>query len=188
MREATAEARALDLEIAVEHSQLIAQRNLLLHAVHELAQQIGEMCEHLHAGLGLLRAHERHRGVERVEEKVRMQLRAQHRELRSRELSLELRRAQRLHALAPRALERVARDERHRVEHHRDREPIAEGQEEAAPRAEISVRIEELRARREHGGVRDPEENAQQQVRHDRLRSQRQHDPNARAEPENQPA
>ncbi len=76
--QAIAESRPLNVDVAIEQRQFLRQR----HAIDEsglqrLAQQMTEAADHPLGGVRLL-VHQLRNGVERVEEKMRLQLHAQH--------------------------------------------------------------------------------------------------------------
>jgi hypothetical protein len=94
-REPVAEADVLDLEVAVQDLELLAQRHDLLPVIERQPQQVAEQREHAHHTLPLaLHRHHRDR-VQRIEQEVRVQLHAQRVEIRPRQARLEARRLQR---------------------------------------------------------------------------------------------
>ena len=83
-----AEARALDVEIVVEENELLAQRHLVLLFIEAATQQRSEPNDHRARARRVLEREDRDR-IERVEQKMRPQLRAERVELRASELALE---------------------------------------------------------------------------------------------------
>jgi hypothetical protein len=85
-REAPAEPDALDLQVAPHQRNLICQRDLgVLGMLERLAQETAQVLDHSLSGDRIV-IDERGDGVEAVEEEVRIQLHAQHLQLRSRRL------------------------------------------------------------------------------------------------------
>ena len=109
--EAVAEARPLDLEIAVEEAQLLLQAHLLRpHALEGVAQQVAQKGQHA-VGRPQVLVHEGRDGVQGVEEEVGMQLQAQDLELRLGEARLELGPAQGLVAGIAGVVDRVTHED-----------------------------------------------------------------------------
>ena len=88
------EARLFDLEILLQELELFLQRDLgLAAAVERDAQQIAQPADHPIGGLRIA-VHQRRDRVQRVEQKVRMELRLERLQLRLDQPRLELRRLQ----------------------------------------------------------------------------------------------
>ncbi len=90
-----AEARLLDFEIFLQELELVLERDFLLAALVERdAKQIAQPRQHLIGGFHVA-VHQRRDRVERVEEKVGMQLPLQRLQLRLGKLRVEPRRLER---------------------------------------------------------------------------------------------
>ena len=89
-RQAVAEARALDVEVAVEELKLLPERHLLRgRRVERQAQEVAEPRDHL-VGRVRVGVDERGDGVQGVEEEVRVELHLQSLQLRLRGAQLAL--------------------------------------------------------------------------------------------------
>ena len=97
--QAVAEAQLLDAEVEIQRVELLAQRHFLHRVlVERVAQELGQPRDGEVGGAVLAVKHERRYRVQRVEEEMRVQLVAQHLELRllrergllERRLALEL--------------------------------------------------------------------------------------------------
>ena len=94
-REPVAEAQAHDLDVALQEVELRLERHFLrADVLQRHAEQIAQRRDH-RVGAAHVLVHQRRDRVQRVEQEVRLQLHAQHLQLRLREPRLELRRAQR---------------------------------------------------------------------------------------------
>ena len=91
-RQAVAETHLLDVEVLLQHLELLLQRHLLdVRRVQRHAQQVAEPVHHPVGGVDV-GPHQAGDGVQGVEEEVRMQLSLQRLQLRLDQPHLELRR------------------------------------------------------------------------------------------------
>ena len=90
---AVGETRALDVEVAAQHLRLRLDGDALAaFVVERVAEDVAQAGDHRHGLVVLVRPHQRGHRVQRVEEKVRLQLQLQRVQLRLRQRGLQLRR------------------------------------------------------------------------------------------------
>ena len=90
--EAIAEARLLEADIALHPCELGREWNeLLVWTIQVAAHQVAEIDQHVHRAAVVLEPDQRGDGVQRVEQKVRLDLQSKRVKLRARELRLEAR-------------------------------------------------------------------------------------------------
>ena len=106
-REAIAESRLFDAQVAAQIRDLVAERRQLTVALRERRpEQLAQLGQHRDRAVVLTLKHRRPDHVQRVEEEVRLQLRSERRQLRAGQLRLQ---PQRLVFLGPQQCRRVDR-------------------------------------------------------------------------------
>ena len=90
--EAIAEPRALEIDVALDHAQLVAERRQLAgRPIERRPHQVAQSEQHRQRRLVALSADQRRDRVQRVEQEVRLDFQPQRVELRARQLGFELR-------------------------------------------------------------------------------------------------